>query len=59
MMTKTVQYIVLNDNGYELVRELPADSNEWYPSQKAQIKILLESGENFLDGVDCCFVLKG
>jgi hypothetical protein len=36
--------IMLNDDGWELVKELPSTSNQWSKREETAIKQLLDSG---------------
>ena len=44
MRNVLIAEIMLNDDGYELVKELPSTSNQWSIREEKAIKQLLESG---------------
>jgi hypothetical protein len=44
MKNVLIAEIMLNDDGYELVKELPSTSNQWSIREVKAIQQLLESG---------------
>lgn len=61
---KKVGKIVLNDKGWELVKQYPSTSNEWSKREMEYIKILLSSGKDYLegnsnaDGIETAYFIK-
>ena len=47
--------IMLNDDGYEIVKELPSTSNQWSIREVKAIKQLLDSGLDSLEIGDTQF----
>lgn len=50
MRNTLIGKVILNDNGYELIKEHPSTSNEWKENEIVQIRHLLNSGLDELRG---------
>lgn len=48
---------MLNDNGYEIVKELQSTSNQWSNNELTVIMQLLESGLDFIDIGDTSYII--
>jgi hypothetical protein len=57
MRNVLVMEIMLNDDGYEIVKELPSTSNQWSNREVQAIKQLLDSGANSLEIGDTQFLI--
>jgi hypothetical protein len=57
MRNVLVMEIMLNDDGYEIVKELPSTSNQWSNREVQAIKQLLDSGLDTLEIGDTEFCI--
>ena len=57
MRNVLVMEIMLNDDGYEIVKELPSTSNQWSNREVQTIKQLLDSGLDNLEIGDTQFLI--
>lgn len=57
MRNVLIQKIMLNDNGYEIVKELQSTSNQWSNNELTVIMQLLESGLDFIDIGDTSYII--
>ena len=48
MRNVLIAEIMLNDSGWEIVKELPSTSNQWSIREQKDIKQLLDSGSDYL-----------
>jgi hypothetical protein len=59
MKNVLVMEIMLDDDGYQIVKELPSTSNQWSIREAKAIKQLLDSGlDNFAIGDTEFFICK-
>ena len=57
MRNVLIAEIMLNDNGWEIVKELPSTSNQWSNREISAIKELLDSGLDSLEIGDTQFYI--
>ena len=57
MRNVLIAEIMLNDDGYELVKELPSTSNQWSIREVKAIRQLLDSGLDSLEIGDTSFYI--
>jgi hypothetical protein len=57
MRNVLIQKTMLNDNGYEIVKELQSTSNQWSNNELTAIMQLLESGLDFIDIGDTSYII--
>ena len=57
MRNVLIMEIMLNDNGYEIVKEIPSTSNQWSIREVKAIKQLLDSGLDSLAIGDTEFII--
>jgi hypothetical protein len=57
MRNVLIAEIMLNDDGYELVKELPSTTNQWSIREVKAIRQLLDSGLDSLEIGDTSFYI--